>query len=101
MTVTDPNMTSTDPLTNIVMTGIRDLVKLGGGYLVGAGVLNSSQLQLWGGLAVVVAGVIWSSVASYLKSKKMAVATAAVSNLAGSPVEAAVAMATAKASLSK
>lgn len=98
MSITDTNV-STDPTTAIVMTGLRDAVKLGGAYLVAQGAVSSSGVELYGGLIVIIGGVVWSGITSYLKHRNTAVATTAVRQLTTSDHAANSAMQTAAKSI--
>ena len=78
------------------MTGLRDAVKLGGAYLVANGVASSSDVQLWGGFAVIIGGVVWSGIVSWMKTHKRTIALTAVIQLTkGNAVAANSAIATA------
>lgn len=92
MTNTDTSLATVDPTGAIAMTAVRDGVKGIGALLIATGVGSQSQIQLYGGIVVVVAGVLWSAYVSYQKNRTLAVAHQAVTTLSNasgtSPVRA-------------
>lgn len=52
---------------SIAATFMRDVLKLGGAYLMAHGVASSSQVTFWSGLIVIVCSVGWSAGVSWYK----------------------------------
>lgn len=63
-------------------TGLRDIVKLVGFYLVGTSKLSEPAAQMYGGIVMIVVGLAWSQYVSWQKQKKLAVTTTAVHQMA-------------------